>query len=160
MSLHHVSIIFPAITIYVKNCYSVHPRLFVIGKNEIRSCEGTTKVDPVAMFIYGTAIIPLILMVVDINSQVNNTTKTAAYVDDLTAAGKIIYLKHWWEILARSIKITAIPWLIVKENAKREKLSVFKNTTIKSHPKDNSILEQSLVHRNSSTNTYKARLMN
>lgn len=42
------------------------------------------------MFIYGTAIIPLILMVVDINSQVNNTTKTAAYVDDLTAAGKII----------------------------------------------------------------------
>ena len=54
----------------------------------------------------------------------------------------------------------AIPWLIVKENAKREKLSVFKNTTIKSHPKDNSILEQSLVHQNSSTNTYKARLMN
>lgn len=90
MSLHNVSIIFPAITIYVKNYYSVHPRLFVIGKNEIRSCEGTTKVDPVSMFIYGTVIIPLILKVADINSQVNNVTKIAAYVDDLTAAGKII----------------------------------------------------------------------
>ena len=43
--LHNVTIICPAIAIYVKNCYSLHSRLFIIGGNEIRSCEGTTQGD-------------------------------------------------------------------------------------------------------------------
>ena len=41
----------------------------------------------------------LILMTVGITRWVDNTTKTTAYADDLTAAGKIIPLKHWWETL-------------------------------------------------------------
>ena len=39
--LHNVAIICPTITIYVKNCYSLHSRHSIIGGNEIRSCEGT-----------------------------------------------------------------------------------------------------------------------
>ena len=51
--------------------------------------EGTMQIDSAAMVIYAIAIIPLILMLVEIRIQDNNQTKTAAYVDDLTAAGPI-----------------------------------------------------------------------
>ena len=51
--------------------------------------EETTQSDSAAMVIYAIAIIPLILMLVEIRIQDNNQTKTAAYVDDLTAAGPI-----------------------------------------------------------------------
>ena len=93
--LHNVTIICPAIAIYVKNCYSLHSRLFIIGENKIRSCEGTTQVDPIAIAIYAIAIITMILMIVDITSKIDDSTKTAAYADDVTAAGKIIQLKNW-----------------------------------------------------------------
>ena len=97
--LHNVSIICPAIAVYVKNCYSLHSRQFIIGGNEIRSCEGTTQGDPIAMAVYAIAIIPMILMIVDITSKIDDSTKTAAYADDVTAAGKIIQLKNWWKTL-------------------------------------------------------------
>ena len=45
--LRSVTIISPAIAIYLKNCYSLHSRLFILGGNEIRSCEGTTQGDPI-----------------------------------------------------------------------------------------------------------------
>ena len=76
--LHNVTIICPAIAIYVKNCYSLHSRLFIIGENEIRSCEETNQGDPIAMAIYAIAIIPMILMIVDITSKIDDSTKTAA----------------------------------------------------------------------------------
>ena len=44
------------------------------------------------MAINTIAIIPLVLMLVTEVNQVDNTTKTAAHVDDLTAAGTIIHL--------------------------------------------------------------------
>ena len=66
--LYNVTIICPAITIYVKNCYSLYSQLFIIEGNEIRSCEGTTQGDPIAMALYAIAIIPMILMIVDITN--------------------------------------------------------------------------------------------
>ena len=92
--LHNVTNICPAIAIYVKNCYSLHSRLFIIGGNEIRSCEGTTQSDPIAMTLYAIAIIPMILMIVDITSKIDDSTKAPAYADDLTAARKIVQLKN------------------------------------------------------------------
>ena len=135
--LYNVTIICPAIAIYVKNCYSLHSRLFIRGESEIRSCEGKTQGDPIAVTLYVIAIIPMILMIVDTTSKIDDSTKTAAYADDLTAAGKIIQLKNWWETLCMlSPKFGYYPeasksWLIVKEKAKQRAFTVFKDTAIK-----------------------------
>ena len=61
--------------------------------------EGTTQGDPAAMVIYAIAIIPIILILVEIRMQDNNYTKTAAYADDLTVAGRIDQMRIWWNTL-------------------------------------------------------------
>ena len=69
--------------------------LFIIGRVEITSSEGTTQVAPVAVAVYTIAIIPLILMILEITeSYSEGTSKAAAYADDLTAAGCIPGLKY------------------------------------------------------------------
>ena len=76
-------------------------------------------------------------MIVDITSKIDDSTKTAANADDVTAAGKIIQLKIWWKTLCmlgpkfRYCPETSKPWLIVKENAKQRAFTVFKDTAIK-----------------------------
>ena len=40
--LYNVSVIFPEIAVFVRNCYSLPSRLFIIGGGELKSCEGTT----------------------------------------------------------------------------------------------------------------------
>ena len=126
----------PAIAVYVKNCYSLHSRCITIGGNEIRSCEGTTQGDPIAMAVYAITIIPMILMIVDITSKIDDSPKTATYTD-VTAAGKIIQLKNWWKTLCiLGPKFGYYPepsksWLIVKEKAKQRSFVVFKDTAIK-----------------------------
>ena len=54
--------------------------------------EGTTQGDPTTMAIYLISIIPLVLMLLAEANQVDNTIKSAAHADDLTAAGTIIRL--------------------------------------------------------------------
>lgn len=63
--------------------------------------EGTTKSDPTAMVIYTMAIIPLVLMLVEEASQVDNSTKIVACAGDLTAAGTVMRLRNWWDTLYR-----------------------------------------------------------
>ena len=58
----NVSVIWPEIAVFVKNCYALPSRLFIIQGKELKSCEGTTQGDPSAMVIYVIAIIPLLLM--------------------------------------------------------------------------------------------------
>ena len=76
--LHNVTIICPGIATYAKNCYSPHSQLFIIGGSEIRSCEGTTQGDSIAMAVYAVVIISMIPIIVDINSKIDDFTKTAA----------------------------------------------------------------------------------
>ena len=57
--------------------------------------EGTTPGAPTAMAINAIEIIQLVLMLVQEASQVDNTTKAAAYADYLTTAGTIVRLKNW-----------------------------------------------------------------
>ena len=88
------------------------------------------------MGVYAIAIIPMILMIVDITRKIDDSTKTAAY-DDVSAAGKIIQLKNWWKKLCiLGPKFGYYPeasksWLIVKEKAKQRAFTVFKDTAIK-----------------------------
>ena len=97
--LHNVTIICPAISMYVKNCYSLHSQLFIKGANKIRFCEGATQGDPIPIVAYTIAIILMILKIVDITSKIDDSTETAAYVDDVTAARKFIQLKNYCKTL-------------------------------------------------------------
>ena len=93
--LHNIDIVCPALAIYVNNCYSIPSRLFIIGGIEIKSLEGTTQGDPIAMAVYATAIILLILLILEATNRLPETTpKTVAYADDFSAAGSLVNLKQ------------------------------------------------------------------
>ena len=63
--------------------------------------ERTTQGDPAALVIYAVAIIPLLLMLIEIRMQDNNHTKTAACTDVLTAAGPTDQIRLWLNTLCR-----------------------------------------------------------
>lgn len=67
--LHSIAIICPSIATYVKNCYSKCSRLFIIGGYALKSSEGTTQGDPIAMAVYAIAVIPLMLMVLEVTNK-------------------------------------------------------------------------------------------
>ena len=46
------------------------------------------------MAVYVIAVIPMILMIVDLTSKIDDSTKTAAYAHDVTAAEEIIKIKN------------------------------------------------------------------
>ena len=58
--LQNNSILCPALSLFVTNCYATPARLFVIDGSKIQFNEGTTQGDPVAMAIYALGITPLI----------------------------------------------------------------------------------------------------
>ena len=77
------------------------------------------------------------LMLVGETNQADNTTKTAAYADDLTAVGTVMPLRNWWEMLCRlGPKFGYFPegsksWLIMKEKEVQKAQSLCKDTNIK-----------------------------
>ena len=58
--IHNISILCPIIATFVRNCYNVPARLFILGGKEILSKEGTTQGDPTAMAAYAIGITPLL----------------------------------------------------------------------------------------------------
>ena len=135
--LHNIGIICPPLAKFVRNCYNLSSRCFIIGGGEIKSTEGSTQGDSTAMAAYAAiATIPLILMIADITYQGDSSTKTATYADDFTAAGKITQLKKWWDTLCQlGSKIGHYPeggksWLIIKGN-QQDAADIFRGTCIK-----------------------------
>ena len=47
--LHNIKVICPEISDFIINCYKLSSRLFFRGKGELKSKEGTTQGDPIAM---------------------------------------------------------------------------------------------------------------
>ena len=113
--------------------------------------EETTQGDPAAMVINAMAIIPLILILVEIRMQDNSHRKTAAYADDLTVAGPIDQIRIWWNTICRlDPKFGYFPegsksWIIGRENAKERAQTIFDNTKIKITSTDRDIWELLLV---------------
>ena len=54
--LHNIKVIFPEISSFLINCYKLSSRLFLRGKGELKSQEGTTQGNPVAMGLYTLCI--------------------------------------------------------------------------------------------------------
>lgn len=76
-------------------------------------------------------------MIVDITSKIDDSTKTGTYTNDVMAVRKDNQLNNWWKKLcALGPKFEYYPegsktCLYVKEKAKQQTLSIFKDTAIK-----------------------------
>ena len=134
--LHNIKVVCPQIATFVTNCYQRPSRLFVLGGIEIRSKEGTTQGDPIAMAIYAIALIPLIYKLIAALKDENTSIKNAAYADDLSAAGSITALFKWWNhlcIIGPKFGYYPRPdkcWLIVKEKEVEKAREIFKPTKV------------------------------
>ena len=130
--LHNIHIICPEVATFIMNCYQKPARLFVVGGIEIQSLEGTTQGDPTAMYVYALGILPLIVVLSDIEK-----VRQSAFADDLAGGGNIDQLKRWWDLIVmmgKFIGYFAKPsksWLIVKEQYKDYAEIVFKGTGIR-----------------------------
>ena len=54
--MHNISVLCPALAICIKNTYEAAPRLFVTKDIELRSEEGSTQGDPIAMTAYALGL--------------------------------------------------------------------------------------------------------
>ena len=62
----------------------------------MKSEEGTTQGDPIAMALYALATMPLLLMVLEITAQFpDNSVKMVGYADDFTTGGTVTSIKKW-----------------------------------------------------------------
>ena len=59
-SLHNIRVLCPSIATYAINTDREPTRLFIVGRQELRSSEGTTQGDPLAMSLYAISLQPLI----------------------------------------------------------------------------------------------------
>ena len=82
------------IATYVTNTYRVPARLFVVGGSELKSAEGTTQGDPLAMSMYAISLQPLISLLHN-----RSTAKQCWFADDATGAGPLEEVKQWWDEL-------------------------------------------------------------
>ena len=130
--MHNISVLCPTLATYVKNTYKVPPRLFVAKDVELRSEEGTTQGDPIAMGAYALGLSVLQSKI----SQNNTRAKHIAYADDLVGLGKLQEIKNLWdEICKHGPPLGYNPnakksCLIVKEEKKDQAMEIFKDTGI------------------------------
>ena len=97
-SLRNISVLCPALFIFLVNTYRRPVRLFVPAwKQELASLEGTTQGDPAAMGMYALSVIPLIRESGKSNSTQQQHFVQAWYADDGTGVGGIGRLREWWE---------------------------------------------------------------
>ena len=97
--IHDTSVVCPAISTYLSNCYQSAARLFVIGGKEILSKEGTTQGDPTSMKTYALGVTPLLNFLHEFILINEHKSKEVAFADDLTVAEKIEEIKQYWELL-------------------------------------------------------------
>ena len=93
-ALNNIRVLCWLIATYVTNTYRVPTRLFVVGGSELKSAEGTTQGDPLAMSMYAISLQPLISLLHN-----RSTAKQCWFADDATGAGPLEEVKQWWDEL-------------------------------------------------------------
>ena len=94
--MHNIKHICPPIATFVRNCYNVPARLFVLGGKELLSHEDTTQEDPAAMAIYGIALTPLLKHLASCYPE--RDPEMVAFAVDLTNAERLSKLRSWWKV--------------------------------------------------------------
>ena len=128
LALKKIKNTFPSLLTAIKNTYSNPSKRFV--KKTIYSQDGTTQGDPLAMAMYGLAIIPLIKLL-----SVDNVTKKR-YADDGNAVGKLSNLRTVLDEIVSIGKFFGYHvkaskcQLIVKDEKLGEAKKIFENTGI------------------------------
>ena len=89
--LHNIKHICLPIATFVRSCYNVPARLFVLVGKELQSHGGTTQEDPTAMAVYETALTPLFKYLGTCYPE--KDSKMEAFGDNLTSAGKLLKLR-------------------------------------------------------------------
>ena len=129
LALKNIENTCPSLLTAIKNSYSNSSKLFV-NKKTIYSQEGTTQGDPLAMAMYGLAIIPLIKLL-----SVDDVTQKW-YADDGNAVGKLSNLRtvldkivSLGKFFGYHVKASKCQ-LIVKDEKIGEAQKIFANTGI------------------------------
>ena len=99
--LHNIGIKCPTLAMYAGNTYRKPSEMYIDNSAEdnggsatvIKSMEGTTQGDPIAMSMYALGLSVL----QDEISYEKTNVKQVAYADDLSGAGKVNDLKKWWD---------------------------------------------------------------
>ena len=122
--------------IYIRNCYSVPSRLFVLGRTEMLSSDGTAQGDPVAMPVYAIGITPLLELIKPHATETDVSMKHVAFAYDLRGGGDLITLRRWWDNnvlygpkLGYNPKATK-SWLVIKSHTEVCAREVFEGTDI------------------------------
>ena len=129
--LHNINILCPAMSKFANNCYRCPARLIIHGGGEIKSMEGTTQGDPIAMAMYAIGLTPMMDYLV---SQHKQHVKSVAFADDLNGAGRLKNLLEWWKDVCEIGPIIGYypkpskSWVVVKPSLLDEATSIFKGT--------------------------------
>ena len=127
-ALRNIRWICPEIATILTNIYRAPAELFV-GGDTLYSSEGTTQGDPLAMAMYGLAVIPLI-------KKLAGQAKQVWFADDATGGGKLQQLRWWWDKLneigpAFGYFPNAIKtWLVAKDSRLVQANELFKDTNV------------------------------
>jgi hypothetical protein len=86
----------PPLSVILINCYRMPAKLFVAGGLVLVSEEGVTQGDPLAMVMYGLALLPLIDR---LRPPEEGDWTQSWYADDGQAVGRFSKLRLWWDEL-------------------------------------------------------------
>ena len=132
--LHNTKIICPQFATYIYNSYCAPARLFIVGGKEIKSREGTTQGDPIAMAAYGIGLTPLLVILS--RGEADEAWKQVAFADDISGVGKLIFLRVWWDLINKYGPLLGYfpkaskSWLTVKTEHLNSAEEMFQGTGI------------------------------
>ena len=114
---------------FLINSYCAEADLF-INENIIKSSEGTTQGDPLAMPMCAIVTVPLI-------QRLNKDGKQVWYADDAASMGKVDQVRGWWDQLVKlrpgyGYYTNALnTWLVTKEEHLQMATDTFEGTGVK-----------------------------